>query len=202
MRNEVTSAATGAACVCFKHPGQAARALETIQHQAAGVPGALKVRAKVPHACPCQAHQHLGGLGELQNLRWRPQAARLPAGADVRNTEAGCTQRELLCAWQSAPRAERCGRCMLPFAWRALPACGADLRARARAQAAWARDREHQTPCLLVGNLSGDVGEAALLGACYARGAGWGLDARIAPAPPAAVTHGFVWFACAPCSAR
>jgi len=53
-----------------------------------------------------------------------------------------------------------------------------------------------------VGNLSGDVGEAALLGACYARGASWGLDARVAPAPPAAVTHGCVWFACAPCSAR
>ncbi len=219
MRNEVTSAATGAACVCFKHPGQAARALETIQHQAAGVPGALKVRAKVQRTLPFQTHQHLGGLGDAADdlllfggapWHWPPflPAAVGPAsvptdgtpqGRRLRaHTKAGCTQRELRADFVTA---ERCGCCRLAPARQARPACGALTSGHARAQVSWARDREQQTSCLLVGNLSGDVGDAALLGACYARGAGWGLDARIAPAPPAAVTHGFVWFACAPSSA-
>ena len=153
MRNEVTSAATGAACVCFKHPGQAARALETIQHQAAGVPGALKVRAKVPHACPCQEHQHLGGLGELpttccclvarpctgqllaqqQNLRWRPRrrASRQALTCATRRRgapSASCSAPAKAHQELSAAGAACCplpgGRCRP-----AAPTCG---RARAR----------------------------------------------------------------------
>ena len=52
------------------------------------------------------------------------------------------------------------------------------------------------TPCLLVGNLSADVGEVALRDAFQAHRA---INALVAAAPAAAdVTHGFVWLdACA-----